>query len=123
MLSRLLKERIYGLRVLYEPEDAEAFVDIILIHGLFGHAYRTWYQGDQKVFWPEKLLSDDFPRARIMTFGYDADVTNFFGAVGHGRLRDHAEGLLNDLVNRRSKIDPVRPLSMKCQCVSFNGKV
>lgn len=110
--SELPKEQRYGLRVLYEPEDTEAIVDIVLIHGLTGHPYNTWYEDSRQVFWPEEYLSNDFPQARIMTFGYGAEVMarNLVGAVSQNRLRDHAQDLLNDLVDCRRTIDPVRSL-------------
>jgi len=28
----------------------------------------------KKIFWPEDLLKADFPKARIMTFGYDTKI-------------------------------------------------
>ncbi|KAI9733944.1 MAG: hypothetical protein M1834_002599 [Cirrosporium novae-zelandiae] len=75
----------YGLRILYEPtvEHVEPSVDIIFIHGLMGNSYGTC--------------------ARILAFGYDADVTRFLGPVGQGNLRDHASALNGDLVRLRAK--------------------
>jgi hypothetical protein len=37
------------------------------------------------------------PNARIMTFGYDADVAKFMSPVGQGDLRDHSLTLIEDL--------------------------
>ncbi|RSL42825.1 hypothetical protein CEP53_011995 [Fusarium sp. AF-6] len=31
-----------GLFIVYEPKDQEPAVDIVLVHGLKGHAYKTW---------------------------------------------------------------------------------
>ncbi|RSL42482.1 hypothetical protein CEP54_015468 [Fusarium duplospermum] len=31
-----------GLFIVYEPNDREPVVDIVLVHGLKGHAYKTW---------------------------------------------------------------------------------
>jgi hypothetical protein len=52
-------------------------------------------------------LPGDIADARILTFGYDADVTKIFGAVGQGRLRDHADALLGDLAILRDSDDTV----------------
>ncbi|KAK4198213.1 hypothetical protein QBC40DRAFT_350343 [Triangularia verruculosa] len=43
----------------------------------------------------------DFPNTRVMSFGYDADVTKFIGPVSRNTVRDHAENLLNDLTDNR----------------------
>ncbi|KAF2267309.1 hypothetical protein CC78DRAFT_551989 [Lojkania enalia] len=41
---------------------------------LKGNREKTWTHRNG-TFWPGALLSQDFPRARIMVFGYDADVS------------------------------------------------
>ena len=62
---------------------------------------------DCGVYWPTQLLPEDIADARILAFGYDADVTKVFGAVGQGKLRDHAEALLGDLATIRDADDTV----------------
>jgi hypothetical protein len=32
------------------------------------------------VFWPEDFLGDDFPNARVLTFGYDTKHEQMFSA-------------------------------------------
>ncbi|XXG94235.1 hypothetical protein Hte_000489 [Hypoxylon texense] len=81
-----------GLRILRSP--AQATLDIIFIHGLIGDSLRTWQHQPSGVYWPTDLLPKEFPKARILTFGYDADVTKLFGAVGQGTLRNHATTLV-----------------------------
>ena len=53
---------------------------IVAIHGLSGHREATWtYQGqglENPVLWLRDLLPLDVPTARIMTFGYDSQVTS-----------------------------------------------
>lgn len=93
--------QIHGLRVLYQPPNP--LVDIIFVHGLTGDSYNTWLQSTSGIYWPVQLLSKDISDARIMTFGYDADVTKFLGPVGQNNLRDHASNLLAELAARRAE--------------------
>jgi hypothetical protein len=93
--------QIYGLRVLYQPPNP--LVDIIFVHGLTGDSYNTWLQPTSGIYWPVQLLSKDISDARIMAFGYDADVTKFLGPVGQNNLRDHASNLLAELAARRAE--------------------
>ena len=93
----------YGLRVLHDP--AEPLVDIIFVHGLTGDSYHTWLEAKSGIYWPVHLLRNDVPDARIMTFGYDADVTKFLGPVSQNNLRDHASALLGELAGVRPEDD------------------
>jgi hypothetical protein len=108
------KKQIYGLRVLHEPP--KALVDIVFIHGLTGNSYDTWLEMKSGIYWPTQLLSKDVPDARIMTFGYDADVMKFLGPVGQNNIRDHALNLLGDLAARRAKDESVGS-SLSCNRV------
>ncbi|EQB51678.1 hypothetical protein CGLO_08762 [Colletotrichum gloeosporioides Cg-14] len=49
--------------------DIPTDVDLIAIHGVGGHAVETWTCGDR--FWLRDFLPLDFPRARVLTFGFD----------------------------------------------------
>ncbi|RMZ84471.1 hypothetical protein DV738_g741, partial [Chaetothyriales sp. CBS 135597] len=49
---------------------------IIFVHGLTGDRERTWMAKDAVAPWPQTLLPSEVLNARILTFGYDADVTN-----------------------------------------------
>ena len=95
----------HGLRVLYQPPSP--LVDIIFVHGLTGDSYNTWLQPTSRIYWPVQLLSKDISDARIMTFGYDADVTKFLGPVGQNNLRDHASNLIAELAARRAEDNSV----------------
>ncbi|KAM5488007.1 hypothetical protein MaudMau93_004401 [Microsporum audouinii] len=94
----------YGLKVLVPRPGSsgpEPMVDIIFVHGLNGDCIETWKHGDAGVPWimDKSFLGDDlYKRARIMTFGYNANV---FKNVTTSRVIDHANKLLEDLCGRR----------------------
>ena len=55
-------------------------------------------------FWPQNL-PQVCARARVMTFGYDSDVTKFFGgAANKNTFYDHAGDLLGALVRKRTDV-------------------
>ncbi len=65
--------------------------------------------------WPRDLLPQDVPQARILTFGYDASVINFFDSTSHSSIFQHALNLLQDLQRKRNTDDEVRPHT----CLTF----
>ncbi|KAH8746519.1 P-loop containing nucleoside triphosphate hydrolase [Diaporthe sp. PMI_573] len=96
-----------GLRVLYNPpEDLPVAVDIIFVHGLTGNAYNTWCSdGRVTIHWPRDLLKTDIPDARIMSFGYDADVVGWFSPVSNNRVGNHAENLLGAVTRLKERTE------------------
>ena len=48
------------------------------------------------------------PDARILTFGYDADVDGFLSLAGQNTIHQHAQSLLSDLADFRSSPAEVR---------------
>ncbi|KAF2193637.1 hypothetical protein K469DRAFT_691167 [Zopfia rhizophila CBS 207.26] len=97
----------YGIRVLHDPKFAT--VDIVFIHGLTGNAFKTWLCKENGVHWPRDLLKRDIDKARLMTFGYDADVVNFFSHADLDDISGFAEGLLGALAGFRVGLEG-RPL-------------
>ena len=53
-------------------------------------------------FWLKDFLPLDIPNARVMTFGYNADV-----AFGNSTadILDHAKDLLSSLIDKREEVD------------------
>ncbi|CAG8890058.1 unnamed protein product [Penicillium egyptiacum] len=97
-----------GVEVLYSYPDAT--IDICFIHGLTGNRNSTWTAQGQFTPWPKTLLPPKLPRARILTYGYDAYILQKSGASSN-RLIDHAMNLLNDLTVERASCDASsRPL-------------
>jgi hypothetical protein len=82
---------------------------LVFIHGLGGHPIETW-QKDGTV-WPRDLLPRDAQQARIMTFRYETDVSQFFGAWSGSGIIQHALNLLQDLQRERRAPEEVCPLS------------
>lgn len=93
----------YGLRAIHTPSFHQ--VDIVFLHGLTGSADKTFLLDETGIYWPVHLLTHDIPSARILTFGYDADVTHFMGAVGKHTIEDHATSLVNGLA-RVKRVSP-----------------
>ena len=98
------KGQNYGVKILYDG-GAEAVVDIIFVHGLTGNAYDTWLHEVSKVHWPSQLLKQEIPDSRILSFGYDADIVNFWNAASNCRLTNHAETLVGDFVRERERTE------------------
>lgn len=55
----------------------------------------------KSVFWPGDLLKEDFPMARIMTFGYNTNITQGYEAANQGNIFSHARDLLYGLEAKR----------------------
>ena len=54
------------------------------------------------VYWPEDFLAEDFADLRIMTYGYDSKLENFFGTVPRHNLFTLAGNLLTSVANKRT---------------------
>lgn len=98
--------QVYGLQVLYTPPNP--LIDVIFVHGLTGNSYKTWLEDKSGTYWPVHLLTKSVPEARIMTFGYDADVGKFLSPVSQNNLNDHALSLIGDLATLRDGDRSVR---------------
>ena len=63
-------------------------------------------------FWPADFLPVDCPNSRILTWGYESNVSRFFGgATDQGNIFDHAKKLLYSLHReRRTCVGVVWPL-------------
>ena len=76
----------------------------MLVHGLNGDPHNTWAAKKSNFFWPVDLLAGDLEdqRVRILTYGYDADVTTFTDGASKSKLHIHAENLVARLQANRS---------------------
>ncbi|KAI1171350.1 hypothetical protein F4777DRAFT_565724 [Nemania sp. FL0916] len=101
------REPPIGPSVITTIEDAR--VDVVFVHGLTGHREKTWTAEGETDPWPKSLLPKDLPTARIILYGYDADVLHLTRVVGQNTIRDHARALINDLkpLRREAKRRPI----------------
>jgi hypothetical protein len=105
-----------GLFTFVEKDrDESGIVDIVAIHGLNGHYSKTWSTSSVKggrINWLKDMLPQRIPNARIMSFGYNANV-QFSKSTAD--ISDFVEGLLSDLVScRTSQQEKTRPLIFIC---------
>jgi hypothetical protein len=71
----------------------------VFVHGPTGNRETTWTH-ENGVFWPEQLALD-IDTARIMTYGYDADVIKIWDMAGGNNLRNHGKSLAFGVSDRR----------------------
>jgi pimeloyl-ACP methyl ester carboxylesterase len=92
----------YGIQILFEPrEQSKAVIDIVFVHGLTGNAYTTWLHRLTGEHWPSRWLKEKIPDARIISFGYDADVANWWRQTSTNRITNHADDMVGGLVRLR----------------------
>ncbi|OAP59166.1 hypothetical protein AYL99_06464 [Fonsecaea erecta] len=89
-----------GLHVIHEP-DTKPIADIIFVHGLGGHSYKTWSKDHNPAFfWPGLWLPKDskIGKARLLTYGYDSQLG---GPKTVSNIMGFARSLLFDLRHSR----------------------
>lgn len=82
---------------------------IVFIHGLHGDRTETWKYGSghSSVFWPKDLLPDITGEARVLTFGYDANIAHFWARPSENRMDTFSNDFFQQLENDRHKIGAV----------------
>jgi hypothetical protein len=74
---------------------------LVIVHGLNGSPYRTFHDESTGFYWPSDVFKSLPSSARIMVFGYVADISA--GASNKLGVYQHAESLLLHLKNNRLK--------------------
>jgi len=93
-----------GPLILNKNRGGEEYnLDIIFVHGLRGHREKTWTDTSTKteVFWPRDILLGDMSTARVISWGYNANVVNFASSVSQLSVFGHAKSLLSDIADER----------------------
>lgn len=98
--------RAVGLNILTRGiKESEFTLDVVFVHGLRGHPVNTW--STDGTFWPRDLLSEDLETARIISWGYDANIENLLSPASQESLFGNSVSLLNRLAPARR--NAVRP--------------
>ncbi|KAL8823327.1 MAG: hypothetical protein Q9191_005958 [Dirinaria sp. TL-2023a] len=97
----------FGLTEVSPRNSNSNCVDIVFVHGLHGHPYHTWKSKENKIFWPAELLPSviEQENARILLYGYDADIASFTDGASKDKIHNHAEQLVAVLYADRRKRD------------------
>ncbi|KAK3331711.1 hypothetical protein B0T19DRAFT_85724 [Cercophora scortea] len=90
-----------------EAKSISIDIDIVFVHGLRGDPVKTW-TSDQSGSatnrcWPRDFLPKDIPNARVISWGYDADVAHLISAASSKSIYGHAKTLLEDLARQRRR--------------------
>lgn len=101
-IDRIGEKDSYGIKVLHSPPSA--VLDVVFVHGLTGSAYSTWLHKGSGKHWPRDLIKNDIKDARIMTFGYDADVAHLWGQAAQDGIFGYANDLLGKLARKRKSV-------------------
>jgi hypothetical protein len=75
--------------------------DIVFVHGPRGTRLGTWSKNG--ICWPRDLLEKDLNDVRVVSWGYNANITNAFRAASQESIFAHAETLLGDLAQLRNE--------------------
>ncbi|KAH6667983.1 hypothetical protein B0J14DRAFT_519380 [Halenospora varia] len=102
-----------GIKLLHDSEHS--VVDVVLVHGLTGDREKTWTAKNAASPWPQSLLPSKVPNARVLTFGYDAYITDWRGMVSQNRIGNHSMNLLTSVATFREDDDTNnRPIIFIC---------
>ena len=81
---------------------SSSLFSIVAVHGLNGDPINTWKHSTNNHFWLQDSLPLDVKGARVLNYGYNADVV--FGK-STADIWDHAKGLLGSLNDERETDD------------------
>lgn len=88
---------------------------LVAVHGLGEEQSEAWTHPKSGVFWLRDLLPTAPLRARVLTFGYQADTSSFFGNDSSKRILQHAHTLVAELeADRDFNNAAERPIIFVC---------
>ncbi|KAK2748457.1 hypothetical protein FQN55_004397 [Onygenales sp. PD_40] len=110
-------QQTFGILELYRPADGNAEVDIVAVHGLNGNATATWTARPENICWlnhPD-FLPKYIRNARVLVWGYNANVSSITGPTSSNRILQHAQTLVHQLEADRDLEDAnARPIIFLC---------
>jgi hypothetical protein len=80
--------------------DTNSGKSIIAVTGLAGHAIGSWALPSGRM-WLRDVLPEDVPKARILTYGYNSQLTGT--ALANTTLQDLADEFMTNLLDMRSR--------------------
>ncbi|CEG35541.1 Uncharacterized conserved protein [Plasmopara halstedii] len=86
-----------------DVDESASLVDVVFVHGLRGHPFRTWRIGmeGRNEMWPDTLLARDLERnnvsARLVTLGYEAGMVSWSSPWPSLTLKERARVMLSAL--------------------------
>jgi hypothetical protein len=96
---------------------------IVAIHGLDGHREESW-KAKNGVLWLRDLLPKKIPKARILSYGYDAN-TRGHEQLSVETLDGHATALVSKLALKREETsvckDSSWPITFHTQILADQG--
>ena len=73
------KKSILSARRLFHPSSLFSLTlasSAVFIHGLNGHAQRTFTHPETYAYWPQDLIPEKVPTARVLIYGYSSTTKN-----------------------------------------------
>jgi hypothetical protein len=109
-------QQVFGVQELYRPTREPAEIDIVAVHGLNGDAVKTWTSGNICWLNHPDLLPKYLKRARVLTWGYNANISSLTGkTTSSERILQHAQTLIAQLHADRDLEDANdRPIIFLC---------
>jgi hypothetical protein len=99
----------------YQHREADRSNSIVAVHGLGEDAVSAWTDPKTGVNWLRDLLPQHIRTARILSYGYDASASSFFGSGAAVTIQRIAECLVQELhANRRLEGRRRRPIIFIC---------
>ena len=111
-----------GLTEVYAT-TTDTQVDVVFVHGLHGNPQDTWSSTSSPAIWPATHLGPILQeeKARILVYGYDAQVASFIDGVSGDKIHNHGELVAELAANRRASKATEHPIIFVAH--SFGGLV
>ncbi|KAF7593472.1 hypothetical protein BBP40_011478 [Aspergillus hancockii] len=104
-----------GIVELHRPAGPPS-VEIVAVHGLNGDAIKTWTDETSNICWLKDLLPTHINNARVLTWGYNANINSLMGrSTSSDRILQHAQTLIEELQSDRELENAAeRPIMFVC---------